>query len=107
MRRFASIPYEFEPEIHLEGYEGYGADYDPLQYGYDPTLTQMMRRRSFEPDDAPVPADYSTPNPGDVPYIGPLPEDAGGGCGCSSAAPRVPWLWLAMAAGAGYIIGRR
>ncbi len=102
MRRFASIPYEFEPEIRLEAY-------DPLQYGYDPTLTRLMTRRSYveEPE-------YITPEEGGPverrvdPYdpYAPLPDDAPA-CDCPPARSRTPWLMFALVAASGYILGRR
>lgn len=120
MRRFASIPYEFEPEIRLEGY---GSDYDPLQYGFaaDTRLIQLMRRRRYRS----AGPDYVTPedggpiepapvviDPGYDPYTPAAPADPGqdlapSPCGCPPKANRVPWMWVALIAGAGYILGRR
>ncbi len=102
MRRFASVPYEFEPEIRLEAY-------DPLQYGYDATLTQMMTRRSTSYEPEFVAPEEGGPveriDPSD-PFV-PLPDDAAPVCDCPPARSRTPWLMLALVAAGGYILGRR
>ncbi len=71
-----------------------------LSDGY--RLTQLFRRRqSYAPYD-PGASDESPPElqPGDL-----APTDQCPTCTVCEE-PKIPWLWLALAAGAGYILGR-